>query len=130
MGVGGGGGGGADVTAACEEDPEPFGRSHDTVADTSIRTAPAISTRLLRGEDIGTIRPSIARQPNHPSNRPAIWPPAFGTGIMPASTIRGGWTIAIEEEVLAADETLAAIVTDRLKLTLPPVGIAIGGLKL
>lgn len=115
---------GADVAAACEEDPAPFGRSHDTVADTSIRIAPAISTRLLRGEDIGTIRPSIARQPNHPINRPAIWPPDFGTGIMPASTNCGGWAIATE------DETVAAIVTDRLKLTTPPVGIAIGGLKL
>lgn len=124
MGVGVGRGGGADVAAACEEAPGPFGRSHDTVADTSIRTAPAISTRLLRGEDSGTIRPSIARQPSHPINRPAIWPPAFGTGIMPASTNRGGWAIATE------DAAVAAIVTVRLKLTTPPVGIAIGGLKL
>lgn len=67
--------GGAEVGAdvAREEGAEELlGSSHDTIAATSIRTAPAISTRLLRGEDIGTIRPSIARHPNHPINRPAI----------------------------------------------------------
>jgi len=31
------------------------GSSHDTIAATSIRAAPAISTRRLRGEDIGTL---------------------------------------------------------------------------
>ena len=108
---------GTDV--ACAEGPE-LGAPHDTIAATSIRTAPAISTRLLRGEDIGTIRPSIARHPNHPINRPAIWPPASGTGSMAASTSRGGWAIETEDK----------IVTARLKLTVPPGGIAIGGLKL
>ncbi len=116
--------GGAEVgpDVAREEGAE-LGSSHDTIAATSIRTAPAISTRLLRGEDIGTIRPSIARHPNHPIKRPAIWPPAFGTGIMLASTSRGGCVIATE------CGTVATIVTARLKSTVPPGGIAIGGLN-
>lgn len=116
MGVGVGG------TEVCTAGTEGagLGFAHDTIAATSIRTAPAISTRLLRGEDIGTIRPSVAKHPNHPINRPAIWPPGFGTGIMPAKTNRGG----------SAIETVDEIVTARLKLTVPPGGIAIGGLKL